>query len=106
MCRYWQPSRAPRGRFAKDPTALLRHEGSREAVPEPQLAPALSPAPTGLWARVGVLTPRGRVDLALPADVPVAELVPMVLELVTERSAGGTSIDTARAAAGGGVPQP
>lgn len=39
-------------------------------------------ASTGHWVRVTVLTPRGRADLALPADVPVAELVPMVRELV------------------------
>ncbi|OSY41020.1 MULTISPECIES: type VII secretion integral membrane protein EccD [Pseudonocardia] len=38
--------------------------------------------PTGRWVRLSVLTPRGRADLALPADVPVAELVPMVRELV------------------------
>lgn len=69
-------------------------------MPDPQLAPAppavTTSAPTGLWARVGVLTPRGRVDLALPADVAVAELVPMVLELIAE-PAGGRA---------GGVPQP
>lgn len=44
------------------------------------------PVPAGRWCRAGVLTPRGRVDLALPADVPVAELVPMVLELIGEPS--------------------
>ncbi|TCK20366.1 type VII secretion integral membrane protein EccD [Pseudonocardia endophytica] len=42
--------------------------------------------PADRWCRAGVLTPRGRVDLALPADVPVAELVPMVLELIGEPS--------------------
>jgi type VII secretion integral membrane protein EccD len=36
------------------------------------------------YCRVTVLAPRGRVDVALPADVPVAEVVPMVLELVGE----------------------
>jgi ESX secretion system protein EccD len=36
------------------------------------------------YRRLTVLAPRTRVDLALPADVPVAELVPMVLELVGE----------------------
>ena len=44
------------------------------------------PVPADRWCRAGVLTPRGRVDLALPADVPVAELVPMVLELIGEPS--------------------
>ncbi|HVL83622.1 MAG TPA: type VII secretion integral membrane protein EccD [Pseudonocardia sp.] len=36
------------------------------------------------YCRVTVLAPRSRVDVALPADVPMAELVPMVLELVGE----------------------
>jgi type VII secretion integral membrane protein EccD len=38
----------------------------------------------GTYCRLTVLAPRARVDVALPADVPVAELVPMVLELVGE----------------------
>jgi len=36
------------------------------------------------YCRVTVLAPRATVDVALPADVPVAELVPMVLDLVGE----------------------
>jgi type VII secretion integral membrane protein EccD len=36
------------------------------------------------YCRVTVLAPRATVDLALPADVPVAELVPMMLDLVGE----------------------
>lgn len=36
------------------------------------------------FCRVTLLTPRRRVDVALPADVPLAELVPMVLELLGE----------------------
>jgi hypothetical protein len=36
------------------------------------------------FCRLTVLAPRQRVDVALPSDVPVAELVPMVLELVGE----------------------
>jgi type VII secretion integral membrane protein EccD len=36
------------------------------------------------YRRLTVLAPRTRVDVALPADVPVAELVPLVLELVGE----------------------
>jgi len=36
------------------------------------------------YCRLTVLAPRRRVDVALPADVPVSELVPMVLELVGE----------------------
>jgi type VII secretion integral membrane protein EccD len=34
------------------------------------------------YCRLTVLAPQARVDVALPVDVPVAELVPMVLELV------------------------
>jgi type VII secretion integral membrane protein EccD len=41
-------------------------------------------AADGTYCRLTVLAPRARVDVALPADVPVAELVPMVLELVGE----------------------
>ncbi|MBC3189754.1 type VII secretion integral membrane protein EccD [Pseudonocardia sp. C8] len=50
--------------------------------------PAADPH-SGRWVRSTVLTPRGRVDLALPADVPVAELVPMVRELVGRPSRAG-----------------
>ncbi|HEY0813712.1 MAG TPA: type VII secretion integral membrane protein EccD [Pseudonocardia sp.] len=40
------------------------------------------------FCRLTVLSPRHRVDVALPADVPVAELVPLVLELVGEPERG------------------
>ncbi len=40
------------------------------------------------YSRLTVLAPRHTVDVALPADVPVAELVPMVLELVGEPDPG------------------
>ena len=36
------------------------------------------------FCRLTVLAPRHSVDVALPSDVPVAELVPMVLELLGE----------------------
>lgn len=36
------------------------------------------------FCRVTVLAPRRSIDLSLPSDVPVADLVPMVLELVGE----------------------
>src|SRR5689334_9817674 len=44
------------------------------------------PAPA--YCRLTVLAPRASVDVALPADVPVADLVPMVLELVGEPAPG------------------
>jgi len=37
-----------------------------------------------VYCRVTVLAPRSRVDVALPTDVPVAELVAMILELIGE----------------------
>lgn len=36
------------------------------------------------FCRVTLLSPRRRVDVALPTDVPLAELVPLVLELIGE----------------------
>jgi WXG100 protein secretion system (Wss), protein YukD len=45
----------------------------------------MSFAPTDpVYCRLTVLAPRTRVTAALPADLPVAELVPMVLELAGE----------------------
>jgi type VII secretion integral membrane protein EccD len=40
------------------------------------------------YCRLTVLAPRATVDVALPADVPVAELVPMMLDLVGEPTFG------------------
>lgn len=40
------------------------------------------------YCRLTVLAPRSSVDVALPADVPVAELTPMVLELIGEPAPG------------------
>jgi type VII secretion integral membrane protein EccD len=40
------------------------------------------------YCRLTVLAPQARVDVALPYDVPVAELVPMVLGLVGEPMVG------------------
>lgn len=44
----------------------------------------MHPPAVGAHCRLTVLAPRARVDVALPTDVPVAELVPLVLELVGE----------------------
>ncbi|MBW0094320.1 type VII secretion integral membrane protein EccD, partial [Pseudonocardia sp. KRD-188] len=49
--------------------------------------PVAEPGPPA-YTRLTVLAPRTRVDVALPADVPVGELVPMVLELVGEPGPG------------------
>ncbi|MEQ3550592.1 type VII secretion integral membrane protein EccD [Pseudonocardia nematodicida] len=51
--------------------------------------PPSTTSPSGRWVRVTVLTPRGRADVALPADVGLGELVPMVRELVGGAPPGG-----------------
>lgn len=50
-------------------------------------------AGTGMptFTRVMVVAPSTRVDVALPVDVPVTELVPMLLDMVGERSDDGGS---------------
>jgi WXG100 protein secretion system (Wss), protein YukD len=40
------------------------------------------------YCRLTLLAPRTRVDLALPADMAVAELIPMIMELIGEPVAG------------------
>lgn len=60
------------------------------------------PPDTAAYARVTVLAPRHRVDVALPADVPVGELVPMVLELIGEPPAGHSPLPWRLTGATGG----
>jgi len=58
---------------------------ARDATEAAQVA---APDPDGAgprWCRVSVCAPHTQVDLALPADVPVAELLPAVTELVDRR---------------------
>jgi hypothetical protein len=45
-------------------------------------APASAPTPTGGHCRVTVVAPTSRVDVALPEDAPLAELLPEILRLV------------------------
>lgn len=61
-------------------TPVRRDEAPLPAVPEPPAA----------VTRVSVLAPTTRADLALPGDVPVGELLPVLVEL--------TDADTARPA--------
>ncbi|MGO1054052.1 type VII secretion integral membrane protein EccD [Crossiella sp. CA198] len=44
---------------------------------------------TTVFSRVTVVAPRTRIDVALPADVAVADLLPMLLEMAQENSPDG-----------------
>lgn len=58
----------------------------------PMRPPAAPPArPATVFSRVTVVAPRTRIDLALPADVAVADLLPMLLEMAGETSPDGGS---------------
>jgi type VII secretion integral membrane protein EccD len=57
------------------------------------------------YCRLTVLAPRGAVDVALPSDVPVAELVPMMLDLVGEPVFGMRPVPW-RLTGAGGAPLP
>lgn len=46
---------------------------------------------TTVFSRVTVVAPRTRIDVALPADVAVADLMPLVVEMANERSPDGGS---------------
>ena len=50
--------------------------------------PAGSAAPVTAASRVSVLAPRTRVDVALPPDVPLADLLPVLLDMTGESGAG------------------
>lgn len=47
--------------------------------------------PTAVFSRVTVVAPQTRIDVAMPADVTVADLLPMLLEMARERSPDGGS---------------
>lgn len=46
---------------------------------------------TTVFSRVTVVAPSTRIDLALPADVAVADLVPLVVDMASERATDGGS---------------
>lgn len=46
---------------------------------------------TTVFSRVTVVAPSTRIDVALPADVAVADLVPLVVDMAGERTADGGS---------------
>src|SRR5919112_14097 len=51
----------------------------------------LTVAPPTVFSRVTVVAPRTRIDLALPSDVAVANLLPMLLKMAGESTADGGS---------------
>jgi len=78
---------------------------ARSAVGEPagpadtgrQALPTGSGTPVAAASRVSVLAPRTRVDVALPPDVPLADLLPVLLDMTGEgaggaRGAGGWTL--------------
>ena len=57
--------------------------------PAPDGAPVRRPRPaagTPVFSRVTVLAPSTRVDVALPSDVTVADLLPVLLGMTRERT--------------------
>ena len=46
---------------------------------------------TTVFSRVTVVAPTTRIDLALPSDVSVADLLPMLLEMASETKPDGGS---------------
>ena len=51
----------------------------------------MSRVDAGSFVKVLVVAPRTRVDVALPVDVPVLDLLPLLLEMVGERHDGATA---------------
>lgn len=46
---------------------------------------------TTVFSRVTIVAPRTRIDVALPADVAVADLMPLIVEMANERTPDGGS---------------
>ena len=57
----------------------------------PTPAPTSTVQPSSVFTRVTVVAPRTRIDLALPSDIAVANLLPMLLNMAGESSADGGS---------------
>lgn len=60
--------------------------GEAPATPSPPLS---APSGSGAPSRVSILAPRTRIDVALPPDVPVADLLAMLLDLAGETGRDG-----------------
>src|SRR3954468_9031374 len=74
--------------------------------PDPDRGGAVHPPTSPTFCRVTVLSPGRRVDLALPCDVPMAELNPLVLELLGEPARSPTRPEPWRFSAVTGTPLP
>ena len=59
-----------------------------------------------VYCRLTVLTPGSRADVALPVDVPVADLVPMLMELLGEQGDPGRPVPWRLTGPTGGAPAP
>lgn len=65
---------------------------SNPAPPGTPLSSTRPPAsPSTVFTRVTVVAPRTRIDLALPSDIAVANLLPMLLDMAGESSPDGGS---------------
>jgi type VII secretion integral membrane protein EccD len=68
---------------------VVRASGSGSPVRPPGAGPVTRPS--AVFSRVTVVAPRTRIDVALPSDVAVADLLPMVLKMAGETSPDGGS---------------
>ncbi len=59
-----------------------------------------------VYCRLTVLTPGSRADVALPVDVPVADLVPMLMELLGEQGDPARPVPWRLTGPTGGAPAP
>jgi type VII secretion integral membrane protein EccD len=77
---------------------MVRPSGAGSTVPPFSTGSTVPPSNTGstvppstVFSRVTVVAPRTRIDLALPSDVAVANLLPMLLKMAGESSPDGGS---------------
>jgi len=77
---------------------MVRPSGAGSTVAPSNTGSTVQPSNTGstvqpstVFSRVTVVAPRTRIDLALPSDVAVANLLPMLLKMAGESSPDGGS---------------
>ncbi len=69
----------------------MRPSGAGPTVQPSRPGPGSTVAPSTVFSRVTVVAPRTRIDLALPSDVAVANLLPLVLKMAGEATPDGGS---------------